>query len=163
MMRTAVMSGSFDPFTVGHLDLLIRAVSLFDRICVAVLENPSKTPCFSAEERIEMIFCAAKAAGVDHFEVEGFDGLLADFVARKEACAVVRGVRDGYDYAYEARMAAANRYLSGGVETIFLPAKLEYAFISSATVKEIAAFGRDIGGLVPEAIYKKIAERLIKR
>ncbi len=163
MMRTAVLSGSFDPFTIGHMDLLTRSAGLFDKICVAVLVNPSKVPCFSAEERIEMISCAAKAAGLANIEVEGFNGLLADFVVTKKACAVVRGVRDGTDYAYETRMASANRYLSGGMDTIFLPAKTEYSFISSATVKEFAAFGRDITGLVPDSIYKIIAERLIKR
>ena len=162
-MKTAVCTGSFDPVTVGHMDIFRRAASMFDTVYVAVLGNSSKTSLFTSEERCELIAAAAEAEGITNLKAEAYSGLAVDYAKEKNACAIVRGIRNTTDFAYETNMSLANSYLEGGVETVFLYAAPDLSFISSSLVKELAAYKKDIDGLVPDAIKNKIAERLIER
>ena len=162
-MRIVVYPGTFDPFTMGHLDILTRACLLFDHVYVAVLANNEKVPKFSAKERCDMIKASIQAAGINNATVESNEGLLVNYVREKSACAVVRGLRDAADLAYEARLDSANRRLLSGFETVCLMARPEMGFLNSGIVREIGAYGGDISGLVPEAIKNTIAERLINR
>ena len=162
-MKIAVCPGSFDPPTAGHLDVIKRAAALFDRVYVAILHNSSKRAAFSPEERVSLMERAVAAAGLSNVTVEAYDGLTVDFAAKAGAQAMVRGIRGPEDLQYEQGLEAANKYLHDRVETVYLTARPELAFISSSMVKEIGAYGRDIDGLVPEVIKNTIAERLIKR
>ncbi len=162
-MRIAVYPGTFDPFTLGHLDILTRACRLFDHVYVAVLANGEKKPCFSAQERCAMIETSIRAAGLANATAEGNEGLLVHYAHEKGACAVVRGLRDAADLAYESRLDSANRRLLPGFETVCLMAKPEMSFLNSGIVREIGSYGGDISGLVPDSIKNTIAERLINR
>ncbi len=162
-MRIAVYPGSFDPFTLGHLDILKRACGLFDHVYVAVLANGEKHPVFSDEERCAMIETSIRACGLKNATAERNEGLLADYVRKKGALAVVRGLRDAADLAYEARLDCANRRLAPELETVCLMARPEISFLSSGIVREVGSYGGDISGLVPESIKNMIAERLINR
>lgn len=162
-MRSAVCTGSFDPPTLGHMDIFMRAAEIFDVVYVAVLTNPGKKPAFTADERCDMIMEAARAEGLNNVRAESYGGLAVDFARRKGAAAIVRGIRNGGDLEYERSMEGANRFLRPDIETVYLLARPELAFISSSAVKELASYGKDIDGLVPDAIKNKIAERLIKR
>ncbi|MEP6471543.1 MAG: pantetheine-phosphate adenylyltransferase [Acidobacteriota bacterium] len=156
--RVAIYPGSFDPLTNGHLDVLFRARRLADRVIVAILENDSKKPLFSVEERIEMIReIVGSDAGVS---VRSFSGLLVDFAAGEGATLLVRGLRAISDYEYELQMALMNRRLAPAIETVFLMAKEEYSYVSSRLVKEVARLGADVSGLVPERIRHRLEERL---
>jgi pantetheine-phosphate adenylyltransferase len=156
--RVAIYPGSFDPLTNGHLDVLFRARRLADRVIVAILENDSKKPLFSVEERIEMIReIVGSDAGVS---VRSFSGLLVDFAAQSGATLLVRGLRAISDYEYELQMALMNRRLAPAIETVFLMAKEEYSYVSSRLVKEVARLGADVSGLVPEPIRHRLEERL---
>lgn len=156
--RVAIYPGSFDPLTNGHLDVLFRARRLADRVIVAILENDSKKPLFSVEERIEMIReIVGSDAGVS---VRSFSGLLVDFAAGEGATLLVRGLRAISDYEYELQMALMNRRLAPAIETVFLMAKEEYSYVSSRLVKEVARLGADVSGLVPEPIRHRLEERL---
>lgn len=163
MMKIAVCTGSFDPVTVGHMDVFRRAAGLFDMVYVAVLGNSSKKTAFTSEERCAMINRAAEAAGITNLRAEAYDGLAVDYAREKNACAIVRGIRNEADFAYETGMGLANRHLAGEIETVYLYADPKLSFISSSLVKELASYGKDIDGLVPDAIKNKIAERLIER
>lgn len=160
-MRTAVCPGSFDPPTVGHIDIIRRAALLFDKVYIAVLVNATKKPSFTMEERCAMLNEALEECGVENAVVEGYEGLTVEYAKEKGALAMVRGVRGEQDMGYEQSLEAANKFLDGGIETVYLASKPELSFISSSVVKEIASYGRDISGLVPESIKNKIAERLI--
>lgn len=162
-MKIAIYPGSFDPFTLGHMDILQRTSRLFDRVYAAILINGAKTPCFSLEERKEMMNICLEQAGICNVFVESSSGLLVDYVKQKKACAVVRGLRDGADMAYEARLDSANRHLYAGFETVCLFSRPELNYISASMVREIGAYGGDISGLVPDAIKNIIAERLKHR
>ncbi len=162
-MKTAVCTGSFDPVTVGHMDIFKRAAALFDQVYVAVLVNPAKAATFTPEERCRMINQAAEAEGITNLTAEAYNGLAVDYVSSKNACAIVRGIRNQADFSYETGMGLANRWLAPGVDTVYLYAEPALSYISSSLVKDIAAYGKDIDGLVPDAIKNKIAERLIKR
>lgn len=162
-MKAAVYSGSFDPFTNGHLDLLERACRLFDIVYVAVLVNANKRCVFTPMERKDMIEAVVAKHSIMNAKVVAFDGLLAELARELGANYIVRGLRSSADYDYELPMERANGYLGGGLETVYLSAKPELAFISSSAVREIGSFGGDISGLTPEPIKKIIAERLIKR
>ena len=156
--RVAIYPGSFDPLTNGHLDVLFRARRLADRVIVAILENDSKKPLFSVEERIEMI---REIVGSDTgVTVRSFSGLLVDFAAGEGATLLVRGLRAISDYEYELQMALMNRRLAPAIETVFLMAKEEYSYVSSRLVKEVARLGADVSGLVPEPIRHRLEERL---
>ena len=154
---TALCPGTFDPVTNGHLDIIERAGEHFDRVIVAVLENPSKQPFFGLEERVAMLKEAvADRAGV---EVESFAGLLVEFARRKGAKVLVKGLRAVSDYEYEIQMAQMNRRL-GEVETFFMTTSPKFSFLSSSLVKEVARYGGDVSGLVPDHVARALAERL---
>lgn len=153
-MTTALCPGSFDPPTLGHVDVLDRALGLFDRVVVGVVVNPSKAPLFSLEERAE-VFDELFGGRI---EVVGFEGLVVDLAAKLGADVLVKGLRESYDWEYEVQMAHMNRHLTG-IETVFLPTAAEYRFISSTLVKEIWRFGGDIAGLVPDPVLAALATK----
>jgi len=150
----AIYPGSFDPVTNGHLDLIRRGAKLADRLIVAVLNNTSKQPLFSVEERTGMLREAT--AGLDGVEVDSFDGLLVDFAERRGARAIVRGLRGISDYETERDMALLNGRLRPGLETIFLLAGEEWRFLSSRMVKEVVKLGGDVSGLVPGVVWRRL-------
>jgi pantetheine-phosphate adenylyltransferase len=153
--RIALYPGSFDPLTNGHLDILARARRLADRVIVTILENDTKTPLFSVEERIEMI---REIVGDDStISVRSFQGLLVDVAKETGATLIVRGLRAVSDYEYELQMALMNRRLASDVETVFLMAKEEFSYVSSRLVKEVARLGADVRGLVPETVRRRLA------
>ena len=153
-MRIVVYPGSFDPPTRGHVDVVERAAKLFDMIYVAVVENPEKKPMFSAQERVEMFRASLKHISVA--KVESFQGLLVDYAGKREACAVIRGLRAISDFDYEFQMALTNRQMSPRIETVFLMPSAEYTFLSSSLVRQIAGLGGEIEKLVPEPVLRKL-------
>jgi pantetheine-phosphate adenylyltransferase len=157
MKRIAVYPGSFDPITYGHIDLIERAVGLFDELIVAIAHNIRKTEFFSISERMEMIRELTK--DFPSVSVDSFDGLLVDYVSKKNACCVVRGLRAFSDFEYEFQMALTNRKLNDSYETIFLMTHENYSFISSSLVKELIEFGGDIGSFVPEVVERRLKEK----
>lgn len=159
MVRRAIVPGSFDPPHHGHIDIIVRAATLFDEVVVAVGVNKSKTSSrlFSSDERLAML-----DAVTDHLpnvSTAGFTGLIVDFCRDIEAVAIVKGLRGGSDYEYELQMAQMNSHLTD-VETVFIPTTPEYAFVSSSLVKEVAALGGDVSDLVPEHVHVLLTERL---
>ncbi len=159
-MRRAVCPGSFDPVTNGHLDIVGRAAKLFDEVVVAVGVNASKNRLFTPEERIAMLKEAT--AGMPHVRVAGFDGLIVDFCRDIAAVAIVKGLRGAGDYEYELPMAQMNAHLTD-VDTVFLPGAPGHGFVSSSLVKEVAALGGDVRGLVPEPVRERLLARLAER
>ena len=157
-MKLAVYPGSFDPPTLGHLDVIERAANLFNEIIVAVGRNSSKTPLLSPDERIEAI--KRSAVHLPNVRVEGFSGLLIEYVAKVGAQAIVRGLRATADFEYEFQMAMVNRRLSSEIETVFLMTTWEYSYLSSSIVKEVATLGGDYSQLVPKAVAPIIEEAL---
>ncbi|MFA4905337.1 MAG: pantetheine-phosphate adenylyltransferase [Candidatus Margulisiibacteriota bacterium] len=153
-MKTAIYPGSFDPVTSGHIDIIERAVKLFDRVYVAAIGNPEKEPYFSLAERVEML--KLSLAKYQKVKVESFDGLLIDYARKKKAATIIRGLRAISDFDYEFQMALANRKLDSRIETIFLMTRGRYAYLSSSMVRQIASFGGDISGMVPKAIEKRL-------
>jgi pantetheine-phosphate adenylyltransferase len=151
---TAVFPGSFDPPTNGHLDLISRAAPLLDHLIVAILRNTQKQPLFTTTERAAML--REITAHLPNVEIDFFDGLLVDYAARRNANAILRGIRAVSDYETEWRMASLNRRLRPEIETIFLTAAPEYSFLSSRMVKEIVTLGGDAGGLVPEPVFRRL-------
>ncbi len=149
-MRLAVYPGSFDPFTNGHLDILKRAVLLFDHVIIGVLVHPSKKCLFSPEERVEMINEVIRP--YENTRAIHFNGLLVDFCLKVGACAILRGLRAVSDYEYEMQMFSVNNRLSSDVETVFLMSSPRYSFLSSSIAKEVARYGGDINGLVPDTV-----------
>ena len=157
----AVCPGSFDPVTIGHLDIITRAASIFDKVYVAVMVNPQKHPAFTDVERVDMLRRTTKR--LSNVEIVSFDGLLVDFVEQIGAGVIVKGLRAVSDYEYEFQMALANRKLSSKVETVFLTTSAENMFLSSSVVKQIASFGGDISAFVPPQLCEEITERLIQK
>lgn len=157
----AICPGSFDPVTVGHIDIIARAAKIFDKVFVAVLHNPKKHPAFTEEERVNMLRKAT--AGMSNVEVESWGGLLTDYAAQKGAGVIVKGLRAVSDYEYEFQMALANRKLRPEIETVFLTTSSENMFLSSSVVKQIASFGGDISGFVPAELREIISERLMQQ
>lgn len=157
MGLTALCPGTFDPVTNGHLDIIERASQAFETVVVAVLENPAKRPMFSLEERVAMLEkVCADMAGV---EVAAFEGLLVEFARRRGDAVIVKGLRAVSDYEFEIQMAQMNHRL-GGVETLFMPTNPSWSFLSSSLVKEVARFGGDVEGLVPDEVRSRLRERL---
>ena len=152
----AIYPGSFDPVTIGHLDLVRRAASLFGPVTVAVLRNTSKAPLFDAEERREMFEETLAEGGIPDVSVVAFDGLLVDFARRVGARMIVRGLRAVSDFEYELQLAQMNRRLSPGLETVFLTPEESVASISSRLVREIARLGGDVSELVPPAALRRL-------
>jgi pantetheine-phosphate adenylyltransferase len=159
-VRRAVCPGSFDPVTNGHLDIVGRAATLFDEVVIAVGVNMSKNRLFTPEERSEMLREAT--SGIANVRVSGFDGLIVDFCREIGAVAIVKGLRGAGDYEYELPMAQMNSHLTD-VETVFLPGAVGNAFVSSSLIKEVAALGGDVRGLVPDAVHDQLVQRLAER
>jgi len=159
-MLTAVYPGTFDPITRGHEDLVRRAVRLFDRVVVAVAEARNKRPFFSMDERVAM--ARDVLADVPHVRVEGFSGLLIDFVAEQGAIAVLRGLRAASDFEYEFQLAGMNRNLKPDIETLFLTPSDQYMFISASMIREIAQLGGDVTPFVHPLVAKRLSEKIIK-
>lgn len=158
-MKIAICPGSFDPVTLGHLDIISRASGLFDKVIVAVLCNmDKKNPCFTVEERMELL--RQVTAQYDNVEIDSFQGLLVDYAKEKGAVAVVKGLRAVSDFEYEFQMSMINKKLYPEVETVYLNTSQDYMYLSSSVVKQIASFGGDISNFVPEAIHDKIVDRL---
>lgn len=160
-MTTAVYPGSFDPLTHGHLDILNRAAGIFDRVVIAVIENPSKTPLFSTKERVDMI--RESIGEMPRVEVSTFSGLTIDFARKVEARVIVRGLRAVSDFESEFQMALMNRRLEPDVTTVFIPTSLRNLFLSSSLIKELTAFGGDIAEFVPASVVGPLKERLRSR
>ncbi|HEV2037965.1 MAG TPA: pantetheine-phosphate adenylyltransferase [Candidatus Eremiobacteraceae bacterium] len=148
----AIYPGSFDPVTNGHLDIIRRAAANYPKLVVAVVANPSKRPLLSLQQRVELLREVCK--GIAHVEVDRFEGLLVDYVRRRKASLIIKGLRIVSDFEYEFSMALLNRRLRGGVDTMFLPASLEYAYISSSSVREVFSLGGDISEFVPPAVLR---------
>ncbi len=159
--RIAICPGSFDPITVGHLDIIRRAAGMFDQVIVAVLLNDKKTYTFSVEDRVEMI--KRSVADIENVTVESHSGLLAEYAKEKGACAIVKGLRAMSDFEYEFQMALTNKKLNPEVETVFLTTSAENMYLSSSVVRQVASLGGDVKEFVPDAIYEKICEYLRKR
>ena len=157
-MKSAIYPGSFDPVTYGHLDIIKRAADIVDHLTVAVLNNSAKTPLFSVEERVNILKEVTK--DIPNVSVESFSGLLIDYAKQKDIHVSVRGLRAITDFEYELQIAQTNRKLSNGeLDTIFLTTSLEYSYLSSSSVKEIASFNGDITQLVPEYVSKLVYEK----
>ncbi|MBS1827460.1 MAG: pantetheine-phosphate adenylyltransferase [Acidobacteria bacterium] len=154
----AVYPGSFDPITNGHLDLIERSSRFVSRLIVGVLQNESKQPLFSLEERADMMRLAV--AKYTNVEVDTFDGLLVEYAAAKNASLIVRGIRAVSDYEYELQMALMNRKLRPNIETVFMMASEAHSFVSSRLVKEVIKLGGNIGGLVPPFVEQRLKDRL---
>jgi pantetheine-phosphate adenylyltransferase len=163
MNTIAVYPGSFDPITNGHLDIVARALAVFDSVIVAVLANPRKTPLFTVDQRIAIIRDALRAAAgpqLDHLDVKAFDGLTVDFARAEHAGAIVRGLRAISDFETEMQLAHNNRVLAPEVDTVFFMTAVEHGYVSSSLVKEIAGFGGDVTGMVPVAAVAALAAAL---
>lgn len=161
MKRRAVYPGTFDPITLGHIDIIKRASKIVDELIVGVLNNNSKTPLFTPEERVEMI--RESVANMPNVKVIAFDGLLVDFAKQQKALFVIRGLRAVTDFEYEFQMAQANRIIDKDVDTVFLTTSNAYSYISSSTVRELASFGGDISKFVSKNVEKKVKEKIKKR
>ena len=157
-MKAAIYPGSFDPVTYGHLDVIRRASQIFEELTVSVLNNKLKTPLFSVEERVKILQEAVK--DIPNVKVESFSGLLVDYAKSRNVHVVIRGLRAITDFEYELQNAQTNAKLSNGdLDTVFLTTSLEYAYLSSSSVKEIASFGGDISMCVPDFVAKRVYEK----
>ena len=156
-MRIAVYPGSFDPVTLGHMDIISRSSKLFDKLIVGVLVNSSKVPLFSAEGRVNMI--KGVVSEYANVEVRSFDGLLVEFARLCKATAVVRGLRAVTDFEYELQMSQTNHIIAPDIDTIFLTTNLNYAYLSSSVVKEVARYGGDISKFVAPEVRRQVLEK----
>lgn len=157
-MKKAIYPGSFDPVTFGHLDVIHRASTMFDELVVSVLNNKAKSPLFSADERVKMLQEATK--DISNIKITSFSGLLIDYAKEIDVHIAIRGLRAITDFEYELQIAQTNCKLSGGeLDTVFLTTSLEYAYLSSSSVKEIASFGGDVSQCVPPFVMEKIYNR----
>lgn len=157
-MKKAIYPGSFDPVTKGHVDVIKRASKMFDRLVVGVLINRAKNPLFSIDERVTMLEEIFK--DFDNIEIVSFEGLLVDYCHNNNISTIVRGLRAVTDFEYELQIAQTNRVIAPDIDTVFLTTSLEYAYLSSSVVKEIAAYGGNIQPLVPETVVDKIYNKL---
>lgn len=159
-MRIAVCPGSFDPVTLGHLDIIRRASLLFDRVIVVVMTNMAKSPLFTQVERMDLIRRAVDAEGIEGVTVDCYDGLLAEYVKMRNAKVIVKGLRAMSDFEYEFQMALTNRKLYPEAETVFLTTTADHMYLSSSLVKQVARFGGEIADFVPACILPDIIEKL---
>lgn len=155
--KIAVVPGSFDPITNGHLDIIKRAADVFDIVYVAVLNNSSKNPLFSIDERIAFIEEATK--DISNIRIESSSGLLIDYARAKQAKAIVRGLRAISDFEYEMQITSMNKFLDESIETFFIMTKNQYSFLSSSIVKEVARYGGAVSGLVPIEVEKALLQK----
>ena len=160
-MLRAIYPGSFDPVTLGHLDIIRRSASIADELIVGILNNKAKTPLFSVGERVRMLEEVTK--DFPNVKIIPFEGLLVEFAKQMDAKVIVRGLRAITDFEYELQMSQTNHKIEPEIETLFLTTSLEFSFLSSTTVKEVASFGGDITQFVPEVIVKKIKEKMEER
>jgi len=158
MPNLAVYPGSFDPLTNGHVDIITRGARLFDRIVVAVLVNAEKSPLFTMAERVEIARAVFKH--LPNVEIDTFDGLLVDYVARRGAQVIVRGLRAVSDFEFEFQMALMNQRLNGKIDTVFMMPAERYTYISSRLIKEVFSLGGRVHGLVPDTVEKRLREKL---
>jgi pantetheine-phosphate adenylyltransferase len=156
----AVYPGSFDPLTNGHVDIISRGARLFDRIVVAILVNGEKSPLFSMEERVEITRSVFRDQ--PNVEVDTFDGLLVDYVARRKAQVIVRGLRAVSDFEFEFQMALMNQRLNGAIQTVFMMPAEQYTYISSRLIKEVFSLGGRVNGLVPELVESRLRDKIQK-
>ena len=157
-MRIAVCPGSFDPVTYGHLDIFERTSKLFDSLIVAVFHNPNKRPMFTMQERVDML--RAATTHIPNIRVDGFSGLLTDYVRQQNTTIIVRGLRALSDFEYEFQRALLIKKIDADMETVFMMTSNEYSFVSSSGIKELAKFGGNIEGLVPKAVLDLVIKRL---
>lgn len=160
MSTKALYAGSFDPITLGHVDLIQRSSSIFDHLVVAVGHNPQKPGLFSIDERIKMIKDACK--GLKNITVTSFSGLTADFARQQKCKVLVRGLRDSRDFCSEMQMAHMNRRLEETIETVFVPGLQQFSNVSSSLMKEVVSLGGDISGLVPVMVEKALRKKLLR-
>lgn len=159
-MRIGIYPGSFDPITLGHLDILVRSTGLVDKLYIGVLRNNTKRPLFSAEERVEFIERVIREhTNLKEIKVEAFDGLLIDYAKQRNATIIVRGLRAITDFEYELQIAQMNHKLNNKIDTIFFNTSVEFSYLSSSAVKEIASFGGDISSFVPECIIQSVYDK----
>ena len=156
-MRICIYSGTFDPVTNGHMDIITRGAALFDKLIIGVAKDNYKKNLFQTEERIEIL--KEVTADLKNVEVEAFSGLLMDYCREKGACAVIRGLRAVSDFEYEMQMALMNKNLNPNVETVFLMTSQQHSFISSSIIKDVASLGGSISGLVPPLVEQRIIEK----
>jgi pantetheine-phosphate adenylyltransferase len=152
----ALVPGSFDPPTNGHLDVIERCAALFDNVVVAVIRNPSKSPMFTTDERMDMLRTCG--AAWDNVSIDSFEGLLVDFAAKRECNVIVKGLRAMTDFDYEIQMSQMNRHLSG-ITTLFIATKPEYGYLSSSLVKQVAVLGGSVSGLVPASVVTELKRK----
>ena len=160
-MLRAIYPGSFDPVTLGHLDIIRRSAAITDELIVGILNNKAKTPLFSVGERVRMLEEVTK--DFPNVKIIPFEGVLVEFAKQMDAKVIVRGLRAITDFEYELQMSQTNHKIEPEIETLFLTTSLEFSFLSSTTVKEVASFGGDITQFVPEVIVKKIKEKMEER
>jgi pantetheine-phosphate adenylyltransferase len=156
-MATAIYPGSFDPITNGHLDIIERASRIFGKVIVTVMENPRKNPMFPIRERLEMLQITTQ--GMANVEVDCYRGLLIDYVKQKNANIIIKGLRAISDFEFEFQMALINRKLDQDVETMFMMTNSKYSYLSSSIVKEVASYGGNVEGLVPDCVYQRIVRK----
>lgn len=161
-MKIAICPGSFDPVTMGHIDIIRRASLLFDRVIVVVMSNAAKSPLFTQVERMDLLQRAIAAEGIEGVMVDCYDGLLADYVKMRNATAIVKGLRAMSDFEYEFQMALTNRKLNAEAETVFLTTTADHMYLSSSLVKQVARLGGEITDFVPACILSDIIEKLRK-
>ena len=157
-MKRAIYPGSFDPVTYGHIDIIRRSAELVDELIVSVLNNKAKTPLFSVEERVKMLNEVTR--DMTNVKVVPFEGLLVEFAKEMDACMVIRGLRAITDFEYELQMAQTNHKLERSIETVFLTTSLEYSYLSSTIVKEVASYNGDISKFVPDVVQVRIREKM---
>jgi pantetheine-phosphate adenylyltransferase len=160
MLKIFVYPGSFDPVTNGHLDIIDRASKICDKLVIAVLLNDSKNPVFSLEERVELLKCVLKDR--PNIEVEKFSGLLVDFMKEKKASIIIKGLRAVSDFEYEFQMALLNKALEPNIETLFMMTNINYSYLSSSAVRELAKYGGKIDDLIPECIRDDVMKKFKK-
>ena len=157
-MKVGIYPGSFDPVTKGHLDIIERSSKMVDRLIVAVLNNNAKSPLFSVKERVNMLNEVTK--GLENVKVDSFSGLTVDYARKNKATVIVRGLRAVTDFEYELQMSQTNRIMYSDVDTIFLTTSLEYAYLSSSIVKEVALYGGDVSKFVPACVVREIHKKV---
>ncbi len=158
-MRTAICPGSYDPITKGHLNIIERSCKLFDKVIVLVLINPSKKPMFKTKDRLRQI--QAVTSHLKHVQVDAHVGLLADYAKQVEACTLVKGLRAVTDFEFEFQQALANKKLNPTLETMFMITDVNYMYLSSSVVKQVASFGGDVKDFIPDEIYGEVTTKIL--